>query len=178
MIHALAGLDHEHQCELLYFDESGFSPNPPVQYGWAPVGQTRAVEPVAHRQRVNVLGALQHNGALIWAAQQRPTKRDDVVAFFDQIASQPHEVPRIIVLDNAAIHKGDVMERNRRRWAKQGLYLYYLPPYSPELNRIEILWKNAKYFWRRYVALNGADLVDEIMSLMKNFGTEFTINFA
>jgi transposase len=56
--------------------------------------------------------------------------------------------------------------------------LYYLPPYSPELNRIEILWKHAKYFWRRFVAVNGADLLNEIQSLMKGFGTEFTINFA
>jgi len=178
VIQGLARLNNEQKCELMYFDESGFSPNPPVQYGWAPIGQTREVEPLAHRQRVNVLGALHHSGALVWTAQQRPTTRDDVTAFFDQLASRPHAVPRVILLDNAAIHKGHAMEKNRRRWAKQGMYLYYLPPYSPELNRIEILWKNAKYFWRRYIALNGTDLVDEIVSLMKNFGKEFTINFA
>ncbi|MBK7464932.1 MAG: transposase [Betaproteobacteria bacterium] len=27
-------------------------------------------------------------------------------------------------------------------------FLCYLPPYSPELNMIEILWKQAKYHWR------------------------------
>jgi hypothetical protein len=32
--------------------------------------------------------------------------------------------------------------------------------------------------WRRFVAVNGADLLNEIQSLMKGFGTEFTINFA
>jgi transposase len=104
--------------------------------------------------------------------------RDDVIAFFDQIAGQPHSVPRIVVLDNAAIHKGDVMESKRRQWARQGLHLYYLPPYSPELNRIEILWKHAKYFWRRFVSLKGGELLDEIQSLMKGFGTAFRINFA
>jgi len=59
--------------------------------------------------------------------------------------------------------------------ARQGLHLYYLPPYSPELNRIEILWKHAKYFWRRFAARNGADLLDEIQSLMRGFGSKFTI---
>ena len=177
MIGKLGRLDREQQCELLYFDESGFSPNPPVQYGWTRIGLTRSVEPQAHRQRVNVLGALRHNGQLIWSTQQCPTKRDDVIAFFDQIAAQPHSVPRIVLLDNAAIHKGDAMEKKRRQWAKRGLHLYYLPPYSPELNRIEILWKHAKYFWRRFVALQGADLVAEIQSLMKGLGSEFTINF-
>lgn len=54
-------------------------------------------------------------------------RRDDVIAFFDRIADQPHSVPRIVLLDNAGIHKGDAMEKQRRRWAKKGLCLYYLP---------------------------------------------------
>lgn len=178
MIEKFGGLDNANQCELFYFDESGFSPNPPVQYGWSPVGHSRAVEPQAHRERVNVLGALRHDGALIWTAQQRPTSRDDVISFFDQIAAQQHEVPRIVLLDNAAIHKGDVMEKKRRAWAKQGFHLYYLPPYSPELNRIEILWKQAKYFWRSFKGLKGTDLLDEVQALMDGFGSRFTINFA
>jgi hypothetical protein len=106
----LGRLDREQRCELLYFDESGFSPNPPVQYGWTRIGQTRSVEPLAHRQRVNVLGALRYGGQLIWTTQQRPTTRNDVIAFFDQIADQPHSAPRIVLLDNAGIHKGDAME--------------------------------------------------------------------
>jgi len=48
-------------------------------------------------------------------------------------------VPHIVLLDNAAIHKGEELKKHRRRWAKQGLHLNYLLPYSPELNRIEIL---------------------------------------
>jgi transposase len=162
---------------LLYFDESGFSPNPSLQYGWGRIGETRSVGPLAHRQRVNVLGALRRDGQSIWTAQQRTTRRDNVIAFFDQIADQPHSVPRIVLLDNAAIHKGEAMEKKRRRWARQGLHLYYLPPYSPKLNRIEIVWKHAKYFWRRFVAMNGAALLDEIRSLMKGFWTEVTANY-
>ena len=48
----------------------------------------------------------------------------------------------------------------------------------PELNQIEVLWKQAKYFWRRFVSLKGDDLLQEFQSLMKDFGKEFTINFA
>jgi hypothetical protein len=63
------------------FDESGFSPNPPVQSGWVRIGQTRSVEPLAHHQRVKVLGALRHDGQLIWTTQQLPTRREDLIAF-------------------------------------------------------------------------------------------------
>lgn len=40
-----------------------------------------------------------------------------------------------------------------------------------------MLWKHAKYFWRRFAALNGANLLDEIQSLMSGYGTKFTVNF-
>jgi len=102
----------------------------------------------------------------------------DVIGFFDQIPDQPHSVLRTVLLDNAAIHKGEAMEKKRRRWTRQGLHLYYLPPYCPELNRIEIVWKHAKYFWRRFVGMNGAALLDEIRSFRKGFGTEFIVNFS
>ncbi|WP_404841974.1 transposase [Burkholderia vietnamiensis] len=29
--------------------------------------------------------------------------------------------------------------------------LFYLPAYSPELNMIEIVWRQLKYRWRRFV---------------------------
>ena len=32
-------------------------------------------------------------------------------------------------------------------WGAQGVILHYLPPYCPELNRIEILWHKIKYDW-------------------------------
>jgi transposase len=170
---ALAG-----QCELLYFDESGFSPNPPLQYGWARIGQSRCVEPQSHQQRVNVLGALRHDGELIWVTQQRPTSRDDVIAFFDHLAERSHPVPCIVVIDNAAIPKGESHGKQTPGMGQSRLYLYYLPPYSPELNRIEILWKQAKYFWRRFVSLKGMDLLNEVKSIMNRFGPEFTRSFA
>jgi len=166
------------QCELLYFDEAGFGPNPLVQYGWMPMGQTRAARSGTHEQRVNVLGALSHEHALAWHIHERRTTREDVMAFLDALADEPHSAPRVVVLDNAGIHKGEPMRERRRQWERQGLYLYYLPPYSPELNRIEILWKQAKYFWRSFRYLKGDSLRDEVRSIMENYGKAFTVNFA
>lgn len=60
---------------------------------------------------------------------------------------------------------------------KEAQCLYYLPRYSPKLNRIEKLWKHAKSFWRRFASVNGTDLLADIQSQMKGFGSEFTVNF-
>ncbi|WP_167094049.1 transposase [Massilia frigida] len=100
-----------------------------------------------------------------------------MIAFFDRIAVQPHPVPCIVVLDNANIHRGEAMKLKRRQWQRRGLYLYYLPPYSPKLNRIDILWKQAKYFWRKFVRQTGSAVLDEVNSIMASYVTEFAINF-
>ena len=165
------------QCDLLYSDESGFSPNPPLQDGWTPIGHTRCAETSVHRQRVNVLGALGHDDKVLWTIKEQRTMRNDVIVFFDAIAEQSHPGPCIVVLDNANIHRGEAMELKRRQWQRRGLYLYYLPPYKPELKRIKILWEQAKYFWRKFVRPTAGALVDEVNSIMTNYGTEFTIIF-
>ena len=178
VIASLQAMAQAGQCEVLYFDEAGFGPNPPVQYGWMRMAQTRCALAGSHWQRVNVLGALCQDHTLIWRLHDQRTTREDVMAFLDDLADRSHSAPRIVVLDNAGIHKGEPMEEKRRQWEQKGLYLYYLPPYSPELNRIEILWKQAKYFWRRFLYLAGDNLRDEVRSIMENYGKAFTVNFA
>jgi hypothetical protein len=73
-----------------------------------------------------VLGTLRHDGQLIWTTQQRPTTRDDIIAFFDRIADQSPSVPRIVLLHNAGIHKGDAMEKIAPPLGQEGTVLVLL----------------------------------------------------
>ena len=43
--------------------------------------------------------------------------------------------------------------------AQRGLKLYFLPPYSPELNRIEKLWHKMKYTWMAFKAYPYTQLI-------------------
>ena len=54
-------------------------------------------------------------------------------------------VPRVVVLDNAGIHTSKAVRAARQGLAKLGIFLYYLPAYSPELNRIEPVFKQVKH---------------------------------
>ena len=54
-------------------------------------------------------------------------------------------VPRVVVLDNAGLHTSHVIRRARRDLAVAGVYLYFLPPYAPELNEIEPVFRQVKY---------------------------------
>lgn len=57
----------------------------------------------------------------------------------------------MIVLGSASIHHG-IDAATRERWLiDYKAYQPYLPPFSPELNLIEIVWPHLKYRWRRFI---------------------------
>ena len=54
-------------------------------------------------------------------------------------------LPRVVVLDNAGIPTRKAVKAAPAGLAKQGVYLHYLPAYSPQLNRIEPVFKQVKH---------------------------------
>lgn len=82
---------------------------------------------------------------LTWWATDRPWKGEDVVAFLRHALPPDRGLPRVVVLDNASIHRGEKVREARPDLLKQNLHLYYLPAYSPELNDIEHTFRKAKH---------------------------------
>jgi transposase len=165
---------------LYFLDESGMSNVPNVQRAWSPVGKPHCADASVSRKRVNMLGALDYAAnKLIHAVQETSVKRPQVVEFIDRLATQQEDgKPIIVVLDNASIHH-HIDEEKIRRWVlDHHLILYYLPPYSPELNPIEILWKQAKYCWRKFTTWTKSDLVREVNKIFQAYGDEFEISYA
>jgi hypothetical protein len=136
---------------LVYFDEAGFAASPPVQYGWNPRGIPHEAEPQNHCRR-SVLGALNYTeNSLFYQTEQGSITRVVVTDFLEQVAKQGDNRLTFLVLDNARIHHG-IDAETRERWLQEhNMFLLYLPAYSPELNLIEIVWKQAKYHWRRFI---------------------------
>jgi transposase len=56
--------------------------------------------------------------------------------------------------------------------------LFYLPSYSPGLNLIKIVWKQAKYYWRRYVTWTKETIDAEIVKLLDTYASKFQIDFS
>jgi transposase len=53
----------------------------------------------------------------------------------------------VVVLDNARIHCAQIIQERIKIWQQRGLYLFYLPRYSPHWNIVETLWRKLKYEW-------------------------------
>jgi hypothetical protein len=133
---------------LVYLDEVGFSPSQPTGYSWMLPGQRKRI-PYENPQgrRLNVLAALVADGpepTLIWWALPRTLTSEDLLAFLRE-ALPPGPRPRLVVLDNASLHTSGAIRTARPALEEAGITLEYLPPYSPELNRIEPLFGVIKH---------------------------------
>ena len=86
--------------------------------------------------------------------------------------------PTVVVLDQASYHRSKLFEQQIERWQNNNLYVFLLPPYSPHLNPIEILWRFMKYKWLKpkdYLDKNS--LTDAIMDILKHYGDKYKINW-
>jgi len=68
------------------------------------------------------------------------------ISLFD-ITKPDSDVPICIVIDNYSIHTSNKTKEEIIEWEKEGIFFYYLPPYSPELNDIENKWNILKHHY-------------------------------
>jgi transposase len=94
------------------------------------------------RQRFNVLGALNAiSHELITVTNDAYINAKSVCDLLQKIADQGLRMPITLVLDNARYQKCALVHEKA---TLLGIELLYLPPYSPNLNLIERLWKFVK----------------------------------
>ena len=51
----------------------------------------------------------------------------------------------VVILDNSPIYKSKKFMAKIEKWKEKDVLIFFLPPYSPKLNLIEILWRRIKY---------------------------------
>ncbi len=97
-------------------------------------------------RRVNALAALVKGGAapaLYWVAKPGSLRAEHLIRFLSELP--PASVPTVVVLDNGSIHRSrEVRAAVPDLWAR-GVYLYFLPAYSPDLNDIEPVFRVIKH---------------------------------
>jgi putative transposase len=118
-----------------------------VTYSWARRGERKRVPYENPRgRRLNVLAAtVETAGALElrWLPVRRSFDAVDLVGCLEQLADPV--LPTVVVLDNAGFHRAHLVRESLPRLRAMRVYLYYLPPYSPELNAIERLFRTVKH---------------------------------
>ena len=84
----------------------------------------------------------------------------------------------MIILDNSLIHKSKKFIDKMQDWKEKDVLIFFLLPYSPELNLIKILWRRIKYNWIPLDAyLCFQNLKEHLSFVLNNFGTKYDIIF-
>ncbi len=175
-LEVLRAEDKQGIIDLRYFDESGFCLVPYIPYAWQEKDETISIES-RQSKRLNVLGFMNKRNELEAYTFECTVDSDVVICCFDEFC-KTLQGPTVAVIDNASIHTSEAFQSQISGWEKQGLELFYLPEYSPELNLIEILWRFMKYEWIEFWAYNSWDhLVKYVEEVIKNFGEKYKVNF-
>ncbi|WP_434526183.1 IS630 family transposase [Photorhabdus asymbiotica] len=137
---------------ILFIDGVHPTQGTKLAYGWMRKGQKTVVKTTGSRTRLNLMGAL--NLADISKTVVHEYDRIDsyhIAEFFIALReTYPVSQKVHIILDGAGYHRSELV----KDWAYvMNIELHYLPPYSPNLNPIERLWKvmneqvrNNRYF--------------------------------
>ena len=164
------------EIALFYFDECGFTLEPPIPYAWQFPEEPIEI-PSSKSRRLNVLGFLSPDNTFHSLVFECSVNSDVVIACFDYLSEQITQ-ETWVVLDNASMHTSDAFEDCLPRWEAKGLFIQRIPAYSPELNLIEILWHMIKYFWLPFSAYESFEhLVDAVEDILRQVGTAYQILF-
>jgi transposase len=127
---------------VLFADEAGVRSDYHTGTTWGPVGETPVVRRSAARVSVQMISAIGLNGAMQFMVHEGSGTTEVLLQFLQQLMLDAKQ-PIILVVDGHSIHKAKLIKEYVA--ATQGkLELVYLPPYSPQLNPDEQVWKNVK----------------------------------
>ena len=160
---------------LGYLDEAGFSCVHPNRSAWTTIACQHLI-PAVRGQRLNVLGALMSTGHLESVQFTGSMSSTLLLEFLADIADK-YTLPVTLVVDNASTHRSKEVTKAMAGLELKGIKLYFLPPYSPELNRIEKLWQQMKYVWMSVKCRTIDILNQDVAHILDNFGAEFKLDF-
>lgn len=173
----LKKLEESGFIDVFYGDQSSFSMNPNVPYGWQEKGNYIKIVP-SKETPINVFGLLSQQGALEAYECKGSMTSLAMIAFLDDFLKTRTQ-RTAVVLDNAPIHKSYEFLEAIKRWEKEELYIFFLPTYSPHLNIIETFWRKIKQEWLKpQDYLNCDTLKKAVINIICDYGVKYKIKFA
>jgi len=129
---------NEEIAHVLYEDESMIRDYQAIQKTWFPKGQQRVIPTYGKHEGVKLVGSLNYETGEVYVEEHERYDAEVFRRFLIHVLDHYPEGEIVMILDNAKIHHAkllkDVLDADPR------LHLEFLPPYSPNLNKIEELW--------------------------------------
>jgi transposase len=136
--------------DLVFLDEFGATTAMERTYVRGPVGERVVVKsPQSHWKTLSTIAALTVDGILGHATFEGATDTDMFVAYLQAGLLPKLRPTQVVVMDNLSVHTS---EKVRQLIESTGARLLLLPPYSPDLNPIEMAISKMKNYVRSKAA--------------------------
>ena len=123
---------------LVYLDESGIRKNEAIEFGWAKKGtRLHDLRNGARNKVLNLIGALSNKKLIAPFAFEGSCDTDVFNTYLFKVLKPCLNKHSVIILDNASFHRASSIEVLCQQI---GCKFLFLPPYSPDLNKIEGYW--------------------------------------
>lgn len=154
-------------AEICWGDETGLRSDESRHRGYAPQGQTPILRIPVRRSSLSVISALTNQGTVRFMIYKGALKSDILLRFLKRLI-RGRKRPIFLILDNLRVHKA----RKVTEWVKRNsshIQIFFLPPYSPELNPDEYF--NGDFKRGVYSGVpprNAADLKRQALSQLRS----------
>lgn len=155
--------------EILWADETGLRSDDVRGRSYAPSGKTPAVKLGQRCERVQVISAVSNKGVLRWMVLNKAVDVAQLIEFMARLTRG--QVPKVfLILDNLKTHKSpQVTQWLRER--RDRIEVFYVPPYSPELNPDEMLNADLKHaIGKQAPAMRKGQLLERVRCHLRRLG--------
>lgn len=125
--------------EILFVDEVHPEYQSQRAYGWILKGETKTLGTTAKQERVHFIGAIELKNMKVIAKEYETVDASAMTDFLKFLEDEAKATKIHLICDNSRVHRNREVEEYVKHSKK--LEIHYLPPYSPNLNPIERLWK-------------------------------------
>lgn len=167
-----AGLD---PTKLVFIDETGTNTKMVRAYGRCRKGQ-RLIgrQPFGHWKTTTFTAGLRCDGITAPWVLDGPMNRDAFLVYIDKVLGPTLRKDDVVVMDNLPAHKGEAV---KALVEARGARLLFLPPYSPDLNPIELAFAKLKALLRKAAERTVDALWDRIGLVLDAFTPQECANY-
>ena len=162
-------------ARLVFIDETWAKTNMVRLHGRSPRGtRLHAKAPYAHWRTMTFIGALRCDRIEAPWVLDRPVNSRSFLAYVRERLVPTLKPGDVVVLDNLGSHKHKTVRRLIRA---AGAKLFFLPPYSPDLNPIEQAFAKLKTLLRKAAERSWSAVCDRIGTLLETFSPAECANY-
>jgi transposase len=128
---------------IFFADEASVRTNYHAGTTWAPVGKTPVVSGSGRTRSISMVSAISPRGELHFQVYETGIRQEEFLDFCKMLVADAGR-PVFLIMDNSQVHRARILKAHAEQ-SNGMLTLFFLPPYSPDLNPDEWVWKNVKH---------------------------------